>query len=138
MVDTLSNIPLWLFALAVISVVIYGMYWIYGGENGLDFVAVLDEPGRKPNIAGRIEEWTVSGGEANTFIEIAPEDFQRFVLTFDANTKFLHAKTPDVPERTLLKGSMKDLGVSRTVEIYFASPPYDPEKINIVDTVVYW
>ena len=122
--------------IVVAAAVLYVLYKRAGDELG--FVKVFDEVGRKPDIAGTIDEWQATGDTATTFIEVAPDDFQRFVLTFDKNTKYRQAKTPDVANRTLLKGEFKDLRISRTVEIFLASPPHNGDKQNVVETIIYW
>ena|SRR3989344_9591160 len=120
----------------VAAAILYVLYRRVGDDFGL--TKVYDELGRKPDISGTLDSWTVSGDVANTFIEVATDDFQRFLLTFDKNTKYRQAKTPDVANRTLLRGAFEDLRASRTVEIYLATPPYRDEQKNIVDTVLYW
>jgi len=135
--DTLLKSLLGIIAIVVVaSAILYVLYKRVGDDLGL--TKVFDELDRKPDIAGTVDSWAVSGDVVNTFIEVEPDDFQRFLLTFDKNTKYRQSKTPDVENRTLLRGALEDLRVSRTVEIYLATPPYKDEQKNIVDTVIYW
>ncbi len=134
--DDLKKSVIGLVAVAIVATAVF--FVIRGNYFKNDAQQVFDEVNHAADIKGTIEDWEVSGKTVTTFIEVTPGNARRYVLTFDKNTKYRYAKTPDIQARTLVDGKFEYIRTSRTVEIFLVSPPYNGDKQNVVETIIYW